>query len=262
MLQSRTATLMGSERQAFPGELSPRFCGERNAGGIVSGMVDEQKRSAAYAAADNYVEHGMTVGLGTGSTAFWVVKRIGELLAGGELSEVRGIPTSKATADQAREENIPLAELSEARPGITIDGADEIDPRLALIKGRGGALLREKIVAASGSGLIVVADASKLVDALGEGTLPVEVEPFGWETTVEALAGLGSQPTLRMEDQEPFVTDGGHYTVDCLFTSIPDPAELEIEIKGIPGALECGLFVDLSRAAVIAREGGTQIIEA
>ena len=228
----------------------------------MSGTVDEQKRSAANAAVDGYVESGMILGLGTGSTAFWVVKRIGELLAGGELDDVRGIPTSEATSEQARQEGIPLLELSEARPDLTIDGADEIDPQLALIKGRGGALLREKIVAASGNGLIVVADSSKLVDALGEETLPVEVEPFGWETTVEALAALDSKPTLRMENERPFVTDGGHYTVDCLFDSIPDPGELENEIRNIPGALECGLFVGLSRAAVIAREDGTEIIEA
>lgn len=228
----------------------------------MSGTVDEQKRDAAYAAVDGYVESGMTVGLGTGSTAFWVVKRIGELFASGTLGEVRGIPTSETTADQARQESIPLVELSEARPDLTIDGADEIDPQLALIKGRGGALLREKIVASAGDGLIVVADSSKLVDALGEGTLPIEVEPFGWESTVEALSALGSEPTLRMEDGRPFVTDGGHYTIDCVFGPIPDPGELENEIKGIPGALECGLFVGLSRAAIIAREDGTQIIEA
>ncbi len=228
----------------------------------MSGTVDEQKRDAAYAAVDGYVESGMTVGLGTGSTAFWVVKRIGELLDSGALGEVRGIPTSETTADQARQESIPLVELSEARPDLTIDGADEIDSQLSLIKGRGGALLREKIVASAGDGLIVVADSSKLVDALGEGTLPIEVEPFGWESTVEALSTLGSEPTLRMEGGRPFVTDGGHYTIDCVFGPIPDPGGLENEIKAIPGALECGLFVGLSRAAVIAREDGTQIIEA
>lgn len=228
----------------------------------MSGRVDEQKRAAAYAAVDGYVEGGMTVGLGSGSTALWVVRRIGERLAGGELEAVRGIPTSETTAEEARRESIPLVGLSGARPDLTIDGADEIDSNLALIKGRGGALLREKIVAASGGGLIVVADCSKLVDALGEGTLPVEVEPFGWETTMEALADLGSKPALRMHDQRPFVTDGGHYTVDCLFDTIPNPDELEDAIRNIPGALECGLFVGLSRAAVIAGDHGVEILEA
>lgn len=224
--------------------------------------VEGLKRAAACEAVEHYVESGMTVGLGTGSTASWVVKRIGGLISSGELRDVRGIPTSRRTAEQARREGIPLVSLSEARPGITIDGADEISPGLNLIKGRGGALMREKIVAAAGDGLIVVADGSKLVDLLGRGTLPIEVEPFGWEVTLEALSVLGCEPELRMAGPQPFVTDGGHYTVDCTFPSIPDPAALEGEIKRIPGALETGLFVGLSRAAVIAREGGVEVLEA
>jgi ribose 5-phosphate isomerase A len=195
-----------------------------------------------------------------------VVRRIGELLGGGELRDVRGIPTSERTAALAREVGIPLAALSEARPVLTIDGADEIGRDLALIKGRGGALLREKIVAAaSANGLVVVADASKPVEVLGEGPLPVEVEPYGWGTTLEALAALGCEPELRVnraDPRHPFVTDGGHYTVDCLFPEITDPASLEVEIKRIPGALECGLFVGLARAAVVARKGGVEITEA
>lgn len=224
--------------------------------------VEEFKRAAAYAAVGRYVESGMTVGLGTGSTAFWVVKRIGELLSSGELRDVRGIPTSKRTADQAREEGIQLVELSEASPSLTIDGTDEVSPDLNLIKGLGGALLREKIVAASGDGLIVVADESKLVDTLGRGPLPVEVEPFGWEATFEALSNLDCEPTLRMDGSEPFLTDGKHYIADCEFGSISEAGALEDEIKRIPGALETGLFVGLCRAAVIAQEGGTEVIEA
>jgi ribose 5-phosphate isomerase A len=230
------------------------------------GDTEGLKRDAAYAAVDRYVESGMTVGLGSGTTAAFVVRRIGELLGGGELRDVRGIPTSERTAALAREVGIPLAALSEARPVLTIDGADEIGRDLALIKGRGGALLREKIVAAaSANGLVVVADASKPVEVLGEGPLPVEVEPYGWGTTLEALAALGCEPELRVnraDPRHPFVTDGGHYTVDCLFPEIPDPASLEVEIKRIPGALECGLFVGLARAAVVAREGGVGITEA
>jgi ribose 5-phosphate isomerase A len=221
--------------------------------------VERLKRDAARAAVDRYVESGMTVGLGSGTTAAFVVTRIGELLAGGELRDVQGIPTSERTATLAREIGVPLVALSE-------DGADEIGPHLALIKGRGGALLREKIVASSSeSGLIVVADGSKPVGVLGEGPLPVEVEPFGWEATLEALSSLGCEPVLRMdrtEPQHPFVTDGGHYTADCLFPGIPDPASLEVEIKRIPGALECGLFAGLARAAVVARKSGVGITEA
>ena len=223
--------------------------------------AEEFKRTAAYAAVERYVESGMTVGLGTGSTAFWVVQRIGALLSSGGLRDVRGIPTSQRSAEQAQREGVPLVGLSEARPGLTIDGADEISPELNLIKGRGGALLREKIVATSGEGLVVVADGSKLVETLGKGPLPVEVEPFGWEVTVEALSDLGCEPELRMAGPEPFVTDGGHYTVDCTFPSIPEPAALEERIKRTPGALETGLFVGLSRAAVIAREGEVEVLE-
>src|SRR5918999_4930620 len=139
----------------------------------------------------------MTVGLGSGTTAAFVVGRIGELLASGKLRDVRGIPTSERTAALAREIGVPLVALSEVRPALTLDGADEIGPHLALIKGRGGALLREKIVASSSeSGLIVVADSSKLVDPLGAGPLPVEIDSFGWETTLEALACLGCEPEL------------------------------------------------------------------
>jgi ribose 5-phosphate isomerase A len=227
---------------------------------------DGLKREAAHAAVKRYVRSGMVVGLGTGSTATFAVRRIGELVSSGELIEVKGVPTSAKTTALANELGIPLATLSEARPRFTIDGADEISPELALVKGRGGALLREKIVAASSEeALIVVADSSKLVDALGVGPLPVEIDSFGWETTLEALGTLGCEPELRMDWTDPgrpFVTDGGHYTADCTFEKIADPASLEVQIKHIPGALESGLFVGLARAAVVAGENGTEFIEA
>ena len=212
-----------------------------------------------------YVESGMVLGLGTGSTVSFAIRKIGELITGGDLKDVRGIPTSARTAALASEVGIPLLTLSEARPRFTIDGADEVGPGLDLVKGRGGALLREKIVAKASNALVVVVDESKLVEFLGVGPLPVEVEPFGWEATLEALSSLGCEPELRMDptDKEhPYVTDGGHYTADCQFSSIPDPAALEGEIKSIPGALECGLFVGLASAVVVGREGSSEIIEA
>ena len=240
--------------------------GLRECRGLMFGGADQPKREAAHAAVKRYVESGMVVGLGTGSTATFAVRRIGELVASGELRDVRGVPTSARTTTLANELGIPLSTLSEARPRLTIDGADEISPELFLIKGRGGALLREKIVASSSQeGLIVVADSSKLVDPLGAGPLPVEIDSFGWESTLEALASLGCEPELRMDrtyPERPFVTDGGHYTADCAFDRIADPASLEVEIKEIPGALECGLFVGLARAAVVAGESGTEFIEA
>ena len=230
--------------------------------------MEELKRAAAERAVADYVKSGMVLGLGTGSTAAFVVRRVGELISHGELEDVRGVATSKQTADLAEEVGVPLVTLAEARPAVTIDGADEIGPGLALIKGGGGSLLREKIVAHAtepGGGLIVVADGSKLVDSLGEHPLPVEIEPFGWETTLQDLASLGCEPELRMDGKErenPFVTDGRHYTADCRFAYIPDPAGLEREVKSIPGALECGLFVGLARAAVVSRLEGTEVIEA
>ncbi|QIN83791.1 ribose-5-phosphate isomerase RpiA [Rubrobacter tropicus] len=228
--------------------------------------TDRLKREAANAAVDRFVESGATLGLGSGTTSAFVVQRIGEKLAAGELRGVRGVPTSEGTAALAREAGIPLVGLSEARPTLTLDGADEIGPRLATIKGLGGALLREKIVAAASlDGLVLVADGSKAVDTLGtRGPLPVEVDPFGWEATFEALASLGCEPRLRMDRAEPgrpFVTDGGHYTADCAFGPIQDPPTLEAAIKNIPGALECGLFIGLARAAVIADQNGVRTIE-
>lgn len=228
------------------------------------GDAEELKRIAAHAAVDRFVESGIILGLGSGTTSAHVVRRIGELLTGGELRDVIGVPTSERTAALAREVGVPLLTLSDARPRITLDGADEISPDLGVLKGRGGALLREKIVAsASERGLVVVADGSKPVEVLGTtGPLPVEVEPFGWETTLEALSSLGCEPVLRADPRQPFVTDGGHYTADCTFAEIPDPASLEAEIKRIPGALETGLFVGLARAAVVARDGaGVEISE-
>lgn len=227
--------------------------------------MEELKRAAAFAAVDRYVKSGMTVGLGSGTTAAFVVARIGDLLASRTLRDVRGLPTSRRTAALASENAVPLVSLSEARPALTIDGADEIGPDLVVIKGRGGALLHEKIVAAASQrGLIIVADGSKPVATLGKGPLPVEVGPFGWETTLGALGSLGCEPVLRADradPRRPFVTDGSHYTADCLFPEIPDPASLEAEIKRIPGALECGLFVGLVRATVVARESGVEVRE-
>jgi ribose 5-phosphate isomerase A len=224
--------------------------------------LEELKRVAAERAVADYVESGMVLGLGTGSTAAFVVRRVGELISRGELKDVREVATSKRTAALAEEVGVPLVTLADARPEVAIDGADEIGPGLALIKGGGGSLLREKIVAHATEprgGMIVVADSSKLVDSLGEHPLPVEVEPFGWEVTLQALASLGCEPELRMDrtKKNPFVTSGDHYTADCRFASIPDPAGLELEVKGIPGALERGLFVGLARVAVVSRPDGT-----
>lgn len=223
---------------------------------------DELKRAAARASVERYVQDGMVLGLGSGSTSLLMVRRLGELVSDGDLGGLRGIPTSETTASLAREMGISLVSLAEERPDLVIDGADEISSSLDAVKGLGGALLREKIVAASSrGGLVVMADQSKMVDVLGECPVPVEVEPFGYEATLEALSELGCDPELRLDGETAFVTDGGHYTVDCKFPSIHDPAALEREIKEIPGALECGLFVGMMRGAVVARETGVEVME-
>lgn len=222
--------------------------------------MEASKRIAAERAVGEYVRSGMVVGLGTGSTASWVVCEIGGLLSQGELRDVSGIPTSRATAALAREAGIPLVEVDEHVPDIVLDGADEISPDLTLIKGHGGALLREKIVAWAGGGLVIVADDSKLVDELGRDTLPVEVEPFGSGATLRSLRALGCEASPKLTDGNLTISDGGHLIVECDFGPIVDPESLAAELQRIPGVIETGLFVGLTRAAVVASRTGVNIL--
>jgi ribose 5-phosphate isomerase A len=223
---------------------------------------DELKRAAAYRALD-FVKDGMVVGLGTGSTAFFVIEGLGKRVAEG-LSVV-GIPTSERTAAQARSLNIPLSSLA-ARPSIdlTIDGADEVERKtLHLIKGLGGALLREKIVAAASQQLVIVVDQEKLVDRLGDHTpVPVEVVQFGWQATAAALTKLGADPVLRHATEDhPLITDGGNYILDCRFARITDPRKLEKQVNMTVGVVESGLFIDRTSAVIVASEGGVEILD-
>lgn len=224
--------------------------------------LDEQKQAAAEMAVEECVSDGMLVGLGTGSTAACAVRSIGERLGDGRLRGVRGVATSRQTEELAAQAGVPLEEDGE--PDVVIDGADEISPSLDLIKGLGGALLREKIIADSARqqpALIIVADDSKLVDALGDGPLPVEVEPFGWRATLRALQSLGCEATPRTgEDERPLHTDGGHLTMDCRFGHITDPASLDARIKRIPGAIDTGLFVGMTRAVYVADRSSLRIL--
>jgi ribose 5-phosphate isomerase A len=221
----------------------------------------ELKRRAAHRALD-FVEDGMVLGLGTGSTATFVVAELGERVAQG--LEILGIPTSERTAAQARGLNIPLSTLS-AYPSIdlTIDGADEVErDTLYLIKGLGGALLREKIVAAASKRLVIVVDEEKLVPRLGDHTpVPVEVVQFGWRSTLAALEKLGCEPILRHATEDhPFITDGGNYILDCRFRNIPDPKLLEQQIAMTVGVVESGLFIDRTTAVVIASPAGVDTL--
>jgi len=222
---------------------------------------DELKRAAAYRALD-YVKDGMVLGLGTGSTAYWVVEGLGKRVADG-LSIV-GIPTSERTAAQARSLSIPLSSLAEhAAIDLTIDGADEVEHQtLHLIKGLGGALLREKIVAAASRRLVIVVDQEKLVERLGEHTpVPVEVTQFGWQATAVALAKLGCIPERRYTaGEQPFVTDGGNHILDCRFGPLSNPGEVERNIAMTVGAVESGLFVGRSSMVVVASATGVEVL--
>ena len=222
---------------------------------------DRLKLAAALRAIE-YVEDGMVVGLGTGSTAYFVVEGLGARVAQG--LRIIGIPTSERTASQARKLNIALATFAEhPRIDLTIDGADEVERgSLNLIKGLGGALLREKIVAAASDRLVIVVDHDKLVGRLGDHTpVPVEVTQFGWQATEAALAKLGAAPTLRhAHEDHPFITDGGNYILDCRFTRIDDARELESRIRMIVGVVESGLFVGRASAVVVAAADGTEVL--
>ncbi len=224
---------------------------------------DRLKRAAALRAIEE-VEDGMVLGLGTGSTAAFVVEGLAARVRDG--LRVVGIPSSERTAVQARRLGIPIASFAEhLQIDMTIDGADEVElGTLNLIKGLGGALLREKIVAAASRRLVIVVDQEKLVDRLGEHTpVPVAVTQFGWEPTAAALAALGCVPERRYEaGEQPFVSDEGHFILDCRFGPIADPAALERRIAMTVGTVESGLFIGRSSTVVVASASGVEVLTA
>ena len=221
---------------------------------------DAEKRNAAERALA-YVEDGMVLGLGTGSTAAHVVRALGRRVREG--LRMRGVPTSRATHALAVECGVPLVSLVEVtRLDLTIDGADEVDPELRLIKGGGGALLREKIVASVSDRVVIVVDSGKLVPRLGAFPLPVEVTPFAWRVVAERLAETGCTPRLRRNAHgEPFVTDEANYLLDGAYGRIDDPARLARRIRDIVGVVEHGLFLGLAHAVIVGRAGGADVIE-
>ncbi len=224
--------------------------------------VDRAKRDAAWHAA-TLVESGMKVGLGTGSTAVWLVRRLGERVRDEGL-DIVGVPTSARTAALAREVGIRLVTLDEAEwLDIAIDGADEFDAELNLIKGGGGALLREKIVATAADQMVVIADAAKEVGALGAFPLPVEVVPFGWQVThrhVEELLGAyevdARKVVLRTDGAQPYRTDEGNHILDLHLGRIGDPRQLALMLNQVPGVVENGLFIDICDRVVIGHGDG------
>ena len=231
----------------------------------MSSVDPRQLKIAAAAEALTHVKSGMKLGIGTGSTAEEFVRLLAVKVAEG--FEIIGVPTSERTAALCNELGVPLTTLEETpHLDLTIDGADEVDGALSLIKGGGGALLREKIVAAASDAMIVIADESKVVDTLGRFPLPVEVNRFGIAATKLALEkairdlGLEAPLSLRMKDGEIFVTDGGHYILDASFGRIPDTKALSDALFAIPGVVEHGLFIGLARAAVIAGTSGIRTL--
>ncbi|WP_417254713.1 ribose-5-phosphate isomerase RpiA [Celeribacter sp.] len=224
--------------------------------------IDTAKFVAAKKAV-GYVEDGMKVGLGTGSTAAWMVRCLGELVREEGL-DIVGVPTSSRTAELARQQGIKVISLDEAKwLDLTIDGADEFDPELNLIKGGGGALLQEKIVATASDQMIVISDVSKQVDMLGAFPLPVEVIPFGWQTTkalveetLVSMDVLGQQSTVRMNGDAAYVTDEGNHIIDLHLQRIGNARQLALVLNQIPGVVENGLFIEICDKVIIGHGDG------
>ena len=221
-------------------------------------MEREELKKLAGEEAVKHVEDGMIVGLGTGSTVEYTLKKLGQLVKDG--LKIQGIPTSVHTKRIAKEVNIPLTTLEEyPEIDVTIDGADEVDSNLNLIKGGGGALTREKIIAFHSKKLIIVVDDSKVVKALGiDFPLPVEVIKFSWEVTKKALEKFGCTVKLRkiMGYDDPYITDNGNYILDCEFERIEEPEVMEKEINHIPGVVENGLFIGLVNEVIVGGKQG------
>lgn len=216
---------------------------------------EEIKKITALRAAE-LIEPGMTIGIGTGTTARWLIEAVSEKVKAG-LS-IRAVPTSKQTAELATIHHIPLLTLNEAAHiDCTIDGADEIDPQLQLIKGGGGALLQEKMVAAASRKLIIIADQSKLVSRLGTFPLPVEVVPYGWKHVSQRVEStFGISTALRMKNGTPFISDHGHFILDCHFGAIADATALNTALHNFPGVVETGLFIGMAQEALIGFPDG------
>ena len=225
--------------------------------------LTEFKQAAAESAVAQVMD-GMIVGLGTGSTAVFAVSALGKRVQQG--LHVVGIPTSEKTAEQARGLGITLSTLAEhSEIDLTIDGADEVElGTLNLIKGHGGALLREKIVASASARLIIIVDETKLVERLGaQCAVPAEVVPFGWQATAKKLARLGTNPSLRKRAPggEPFITDGGHYILDCAFGAIPSPADLDRQLDSVVGLVEHGLFIGMTSQVIVGGKKGVKTLQ-
>ena len=225
-------------------------------------MDKEDFKKQAGEEAVKHIEDGMTIGLGTGSTVEYTLRKVGQMIQEG--FKIQGIPTSIHTKRIAKEEKIPLTTLDEhPEIDITIDGADEVDSNLNLIKGGGGALTREKIIAFNSKKVIIVVDDSKVVKALGiDFPLPVEVVKFAWTSTKKRLEAFGCNVAIReVMKGEPFITDNGNYILDCEFDYIENPEQMEIDINCIPGVVENGLFINLVSEVIVGSQQGILTLE-
>ena len=219
---------------------------------------DALKRAAA-AKALELVRDGMLLGLGSGTTVRYFTEGVGRLVADG--MKVRGVPTSRATAELAAANGIPVVTELVGAIDLAVDGADEVDPALNLVKGRGGALFREKIVAAASKRFVVIVDESKMVQQLGAGVVPVEVLPFLWRTTAERLSALGPSLTVRGGEEAPYVTDNGNLILDLTFErGIADAAEVSTALKVTIGVVEHGLFVGMTDTCIVAGPDGPRMV--
>jgi ribose 5-phosphate isomerase A len=221
-------------------------------------MSNDQEKEAAARASLRFIRDGQVVGLGTGSTAAFFIRLLGEQVRNG--LRIRGIPTSVRSQELALSLGIPLTTLEECQEiSVTVDGADEVDPDLRLIKGGGGALLREKVVASATRQLVIVADAAKRVPVLGKFPLPVEVIQFAQALVAKRIAALGAEVRLRAENGIPFVTDENNHILDCHFGEIPDADRLARQLSDMPGVVEHGLFIGMASIVLFAK--GSEIAE-
>lgn len=216
--------------------------------------ITKAKKAAGEKAAA-LVQPGMLVGLGTGSTAYWAIEKIGQMVKEG--LNIQAVATSIASEKQAQALGIPITSFSEIQQlDLDIDGADEISEEGQLIKGGGGSLLREKIVALASRRRVIVGDERKYVKTLGKFPLPIEVVPFGWELVFKTLQALQGYPTLRTKDDQPYITDNSNYIIDCSFGVIREPEILHQQLKALTGVVETGLFLNLKPTVIIAYENG------
>ncbi|MFT6556395.1 ribose-5-phosphate isomerase RpiA [Sneathiella sp.] len=223
-------------------------------------MTEDEQKAAAAAAAVEYIKDGMVVGLGTGSTASKMVDLVGERVKEG--LDIIAVPTSEATKQQAEALGINVVGFDDVQViDLTIDGTDEVDPQMRLIKGGGGAHLREKIVASLSDQMIVIAESKKMVEHLGAFKLPVEVIPFSAHALLPKLEALGCTPTIREKDGQPFYTDENNLVIDCAFEKIDDPEELAQTLSLMPGVVEHGLFIDNADIVLIGTDDGIKKFE-